>query len=151
MAGEPRHNNQTMSKASYGKELIAAAQAADFDKVSALQGADAKYIDDPPGMWGSCDTKSALHMALSQPAVSHADAKKVIVALVAAGADVNALRKDYDWRGCGHSNTAFEMLLGTLRAYGRAQIHVGLHERRYACMQAPSRRSAKTRTSSRPS
>ena len=141
-----------MAKASCSKDLITAAQAADFDKVSALlaKGADAKYIDDPPGMWGSCDTKTALHMALSH-SVSHTDAKKVIVALVAAGADVNALRKDYDWRGCGHSNTAFEMLLGTLRAYGRAQIHVGLHERRYACMQAPSRRSAKTRPSSRPS
>lgn len=106
--------------AAYSKELITAAHAADFGKVSELlaRGADAKYVDDPEGIWGSCDRKSALHMALSHPAVVHADAKKVVLALLAAGADVNALRKNYDWRGCGHSNTAFEMLLGSGSALG---------------------------------
>lgn len=36
-----------------------------------------------------------------------------MLALVAAGADVNAHRRKYDWRGCGSSNTAFEMLLAS--------------------------------------
>merc|ERR1711988_58676 len=97
------------------KELITAAGAADYDKVSKLlaQGADAKYVSDPPGTWGSCDTKSALHMALSYGAVSQPEAKKVVLGLVAAGANVNAQRRNYDWRGCGSSSTAFEMLLGS--------------------------------------
>jgi hypothetical protein len=140
--------------AAYNKELITAAHAADFGKVSELlaRGADAKYVDESAGIWGSCDRKSALHMALSHPAVVHADAKKVVLALLAAGADVNALRKNYDWRGCGHSNTAFEMLLGACVRMDVSMYSCGCASRcMQACMQDRDLRSALTQLSSRPS
>lgn len=40
-------------------------------------------------------------------------AKEVILALLNAGANVNELREESDWRGCGFSKSAFEMFLGS--------------------------------------
>ena len=53
----------------------------------------------------------ALHGSRSQ----HGDdrTKQIVLALLAAGADPNARRSKYDWRGCGHSESAFDMLLGS--------------------------------------
>jgi len=93
------------------EELISAAGNADLEEVKSLlgRGADAKYVHDPPGTWGSCDKRSALHMALRRTGDNRA--KPVILALVAAGASVNAMRVERDWRGCGRSESAFDMLL----------------------------------------
>jgi len=106
-------SSPSLPSLSLNEQLLAAASRADLEAVEALlaRGADAKYVDDPPGVWGSCDKKSALHMALE--CVDDPRAKGVILALVAAGASVNAVRAKSDWRGCGHSESAFDMLLAS--------------------------------------
>mmetsp|Transcript_19044 Transcript_19044/g.54644 ORF Transcript_19044/g.54644 Transcript_19044/m.54644 type:complete len:419 (+) Transcript_19044:99-1355(+) len=91
--------------------LIEAAGALDAERVTRLlaAGASAAFVHDPPGVWGSQDKKSALHMALPAP---RGEARSTIIeALIAAGADVNAVRASSDWRGCGSSESAFEMAL----------------------------------------
>lgn len=93
------------------QQLISAARDADLEAVQRYlaSGADAKFRDDQSG---TGEAKTALTVALQQTHGAKAKAaKEVILALVAAGADVNAVRAQYDWRGCGISTTAFEMLL----------------------------------------
>jgi len=98
---------------SLNEQLLSAAGNADLAEVQSLlaRGADAKFLHDPPGTWGACDKKSALHEALrrsGEPA-----AKEVILTLVTAGAPVNEMRQQRDWRGCGRSESAFDMLLAS--------------------------------------
>mmetsp|Transcript_16666 Transcript_16666/g.31002 ORF Transcript_16666/g.31002 Transcript_16666/m.31002 type:complete len:598 (-) Transcript_16666:199-1992(-) len=99
--------------------LIKAAGALNLDLVKELlsAGASAKFVHDPEGTWGAQDRKSALHMAIQglpyrdpEPAVVESW-KAVIATLLEANADVNARRSSSDWRGCGSSSTAFEMIL----------------------------------------
>eukprot|EP00927_Polykrikos_kofoidii_P034537 TRINITY_DN2928_c0_g2_i1.p1 TRINITY_DN2928_c0_g2~~TRINITY_DN2928_c0_g2_i1.p1 ORF type:complete len:457 (+),score=90.59 TRINITY_DN2928_c0_g2_i1:102-1373(+) len=91
--------------------LIKAAEQADVERVKILlnAGASAAFVHDPPGTWGSADTKSALHEALN---IRNAEENRraVIELLLNAKADVNAERRKSDWRGCGSTKTAFEML-----------------------------------------
>jgi hypothetical protein len=110
-AGPEEKSSKSKSSAELNQRLFAAATAADLDTVLALlaEGADAKYVDDPPGVWGSSNRKSVLHIALRHGASE--PIRQMILALVAAGADVNAMRSDFDWRGCGGSESAFNMLL----------------------------------------
>jgi len=87
-------------------------------------GADATFIDDPPGVWGSCSRKGPLHVAISHRPWPREDAseaevaeqfgrwKSILKLLVCAKADVNAKSAEYDWRGCGSTRTAFEMVMG---------------------------------------
>lgn len=91
-------------------DLIQAASELDLERVKALLdgGADARFVDEPPGTWGSSDSKSALHAALEN---RKGDSTEVVFALLDAKADVNAQRKCYDWRGCGTTSSAFEMAL----------------------------------------
>jgi len=96
--------------------LIQAAKDLDADRVGALlsAGASAAFVHDPPGTWGAQDRKTALHMAISSRVQKDAAAgswKAVIESLIAAKADVNAMRASSDWRGCGSSASAFEMIL----------------------------------------
>lgn len=97
--------------------LIKAAAALDLNLVKTLlsTGASAKFVHDPPGTWGATDRKSALHVAIQglrnpEPAAVESW-KGVIATLLEANADVNAKRSYCDWRGCGSSSTAFEMIL----------------------------------------
>lgn len=95
-------------------ELIEAAKSLDVQRVESLlaSGASAAFVHDPPGTWGSCSTKSALHVAISSGYREKWDqAWPVIQMLIAAKADVNAKRREYDWRGCGSTQSAFEMVL----------------------------------------
>lgn len=106
--------------------LVEDVETLDLARIDALltAGASASFVHDPPGIWGSCDTKSALHVAIErQPRDLHGlDAKQtqtaelgnwkaVIQTLIDAKADVNAEKSYSDWRGCGGSSTAFEMVL----------------------------------------
>ena len=98
------------------EQLIqACADICDAQHVADLlkQGASPRYVLDPEGVWGSCNTRTALHVALGNIGRSTADSEgyKVVRMLVEAGADVNAVRKEYDWRRCGRSESAFDMLL----------------------------------------
>jgi len=79
-------------------------------------GASAKFVHNPEGTWGAKDKKSALHMAITarRRLDSEDDLAKndrIISMLLDAKADVNAKRESSDWRGCGSSQTAFEMIL----------------------------------------
>jgi len=94
--------------------LIEAAGELDLDRVSALlaAGASAAFVHDPEGVWGSQSRKSALHKALRNCDADHRPLKRQVVeTLLAAKADVNAKQVSSDWRGCGSSNSAFEMAL----------------------------------------
>eukprot|EP00961_Rhodomonas_salina_P009200 125229-Rhodomonas_salina.2 len=103
--------------ASLNDQLLQAAEDLNLSLVRELlaKGADAAYLHDPEGVWGSQDSKTALHMALGsvsrKPAKEAEEGIEIIETLLAARADVNAKRARYDWRGCGSTSTAFEMLL----------------------------------------
>mmetsp|Transcript_48336 Transcript_48336/g.105170 ORF Transcript_48336/g.105170 Transcript_48336/m.105170 type:complete len:379 (+) Transcript_48336:134-1270(+) len=102
-------------------QLMAAAEALDLTLAKQLleKGADAKFIHDPPGIWGSCSKKGPLHMAIKmQPRKTKAllesefqlkleDWKELVKLLVEAGADVNGKTVDYNWREW----TPFEKIL----------------------------------------
>mmetsp|Transcript_13049 Transcript_13049/g.26114 ORF Transcript_13049/g.26114 Transcript_13049/m.26114 type:complete len:384 (+) Transcript_13049:206-1357(+) len=98
---------------SLDQKLLQAASELDLSKIEDLirEGASVKYIDDPEGVWGSCNKRTALHNALSAMSKGSQNAVAVVMMLLKAGADVNAERAEYDWRGCGRTETAFEMLL----------------------------------------
>jgi ankyrin repeat protein len=95
-------------------QLISAAQKLDFKAVQMLlaAGASAAFVHDPEGVWGSRSAKSALHVAISSGRRQQWDeAWPIVESLIQAKADVNALRSEYDWRGCGSDVSAFEMVL----------------------------------------
>jgi len=97
-------------------ELIEASAQNDLNRVRALlaKGALATHVQNKHGTWGAFSSRSALHAAIkAKPALAHEDAEWVALleVLLEAKADVNAMRKDYDWRGCGVSTTAFDMVL----------------------------------------
>lgn len=123
-SGELKLNAVVQQKPSMQEDLnmalIEAAGKLDLDSIKTLlaAGASAAFVHDPPGTWGSCDSKSALHVAIQcrargqGPPSSELDPwKSVIATLLEAKADVNAQRRQSDWRGCGSSSTAFEMVL----------------------------------------
>lgn len=66
--------------------------------------------------------ESALHAVIQNVKwdASDGDRKEwaeAVDLLVKAGADVNASYANYDWRGCGSTSTAFEMLLSRTASY----------------------------------
>jgi len=109
-------------------KLIAMAKETNLGEVQKLlaNGASAKFVDDPPGVWGSQNVMTALHMALSNARSKTDDSKEIVMALIAAGADPNQKRSQYDWRGCGHSESAFDMLLQSALASDPAVLEAFL-------------------------
>jgi len=99
----------SQSEPSLDAQLITAARKGETELVRSLlaSGASAAFVSDPPGVWGSCDRKTALHMALK------AQSRDAILLLIKASADVNAIRAESDWRGCGCRESAFDMLLSS--------------------------------------
>lgn len=102
--------------------LIEAAGKQDQDRILSLlaAGASAAFLHNPEGVWGSSDSKTALHMAIASKPHKDDDGdvdvdlsgwKLVMKTLLEAKSDVNAKRCESDWRGCGGSSTAFEMVL----------------------------------------
>jgi len=107
-----------MSAQDLNMELMEAAAACDLTYVKQLleSGANAAFIHDPQGVWGSCSKKGPLHLALRKmPSEDDVEQTKtwfdVLHSLVEARADVNAESAEYDWRGCGSTKTAFELAL----------------------------------------
>merc|ERR1711988_555718 len=95
---------------SLNDQLLLAANKGTVQEVKHLldKGADPCYDHNPPGVWGSQDRKSPLHQAI----IRRDECRKgVIRALIDAKADANAVQSNYDWRGCGSSVSAFEMVL----------------------------------------
>jgi len=128
VSGELKLNAVIQRKPSWQEDLnlalIKSAQTLDLAQIKTLlsAGASAAFVHDPPGTWGSCDAKSALHVAIrsrpragsgceASPLVGVDDWIAVIDTLLEAKADVNAQQRNRDWRGCGSSSTAFEMIL----------------------------------------
>jgi len=101
--------------------LIDAAGTLDHSRVQTLlaAGASAAFIHNPPGRWGSCDARSALHVAIQRQPRAQAGAhstevdqwKALLQTLLEAKADANAERRKAGWGGCGSSISAFEMVL----------------------------------------
>jgi len=103
------------------QQLMEAVAACDPTSVQQLleAGANAAFIDDPEGVWGSRSKKGPLHLALRKMNLhtSDPDGEKlkdcslVVRRLLEARADVNSESAEYDWRGCGSTSTAFELAL----------------------------------------
>jgi len=103
--------------------LMGAAKTLDLEKVLQLleEGASAKFKHDPEGVWGSKDSYTALHAAIlarhqegsgtENEGKSYETKVAVIRALLEAGAEVNATKEDYNWKGSGSTRTAFELVL----------------------------------------
>lgn len=72
-----------------------------------------------PGVWGACRNESALHAALQaspRPSCSSEKERKqrwmeVLCLLLENGANPNDKFEDYNWKGRGSSETAFDMVL----------------------------------------
>lgn len=100
-------------------ELVGAAGRLDAEHVAVLlaEGASAKFVHELPGTWGSASSKTALHAAIEARPQDMASTDGVgawvatIKLLLDAKSDVNAKRREYDWRGCGTTRTAFEMVV----------------------------------------
>jgi len=98
-------------------ELLEAAEILSLPRVQSLieAGASAAFVHDPPDNAAAVaakSTKSALHVAISSGRGDKWEqAWPIVESLIAAKADVNAPRHEYDWRGCGASLSAFEMVL----------------------------------------
>ncbi|CAJ1379659.1 unnamed protein product, partial [Effrenium voratum] len=107
------------------KSLLEAASRVDLERVRELlqSGAEASFIDDPEGVWGARSKKGPLHVALRKrpyksdevDSTSYQDQlnnwTQVIRTLIEARADVNEASEEYDWRGCGHTGTAFDLAM----------------------------------------
>ncbi|OLP81307.1 hypothetical protein AK812_SmicGene38157 [Symbiodinium microadriaticum] len=106
------------------KSLLEAASMLNLEAIQKLlaSGADATHIDDPDGVWGSKSKKGPLHLALrARPFKSDEAAssyqqqlnhwKAVVRTLIDAKADVNVQSEEYDWRGCGHTCSAFDLVI----------------------------------------
>ena len=87
-------------------------------------------MHDPEGTWGSRDSKTALHAALMGipwACAKHISrAKQIVKMLLEAGADVNSKRSSYDWRGCGGSESAFDMVLEKTGLLGAGMLELCL-------------------------
>mmetsp|Transcript_63038 Transcript_63038/g.117950 ORF Transcript_63038/g.117950 Transcript_63038/m.117950 type:complete len:364 (+) Transcript_63038:59-1150(+) len=106
------------------KSLLEAASMLNLEAIRDLleSGADAAYIDDPDGVWGSKSKKGPLHLALRKRPFKSDEAassyreqlnhwKDVVSTLIDAKADVNVRSEEYDWRGCGHTCSAFDLAI----------------------------------------
>jgi hypothetical protein len=100
-------------------ELVEAARDCRWSDAEALLAsgkASARAKVESEGTWGAKSACSALHASLgmnSQGVVCVELARE----LLEGGADPNGLYEERDWRGSGHSETAFEMVLArALRA-----------------------------------
>eukprot|EP00301_Raphidiophrys_heterophryoidea_P002685 c11249_g1_i2.p1 GENE.c11249_g1_i2~~c11249_g1_i2.p1 ORF type:complete len:307 (+),score=88.20 c11249_g1_i2:111-923(+) len=98
------------------EKLLQAAKDGTVDDIKNLlrEGADAKFISDPPGGWGSQSRVGPLHLVLQRkdeiPVEQWREACSV---LLEAGADPNEKHSDYDWRGCGSTLTGFQMAIAS--------------------------------------
>eukprot|EP00567_Pseudictyota_dubia_P009620 CAMPEP_0197446338 /NCGR_PEP_ID=MMETSP1175-20131217/11307_1 /TAXON_ID=1003142 /ORGANISM="Triceratium dubium, Strain CCMP147" /LENGTH=396 /DNA_ID=CAMNT_0042977435 /DNA_START=42 /DNA_END=1232 /DNA_ORIENTATION=+ len=106
--------------------LINAAGDLDISKIQRLlDGAtseeerrDLLAVERNEGTWGACHHQAALHAAIRglNRRDSATDEKRrrwieVLELLLRNGADANDVYSDYDWRGCGKSESAFQMIL----------------------------------------
>eukprot|EP00933_Yihiella_yeosuensis_P052777 TRINITY_DN50902_c0_g1_i1.p1 TRINITY_DN50902_c0_g1~~TRINITY_DN50902_c0_g1_i1.p1 ORF type:complete len:386 (-),score=81.54 TRINITY_DN50902_c0_g1_i1:335-1492(-) len=110
--------SETDGRIDINMRLMEAAKKCDLSEVKKLleAGASAAFIHDPEGVWGSCSKKGPLHLALqawrrTSDETVNTKAKELVETLIEAKADVNAEMAEYDWRGCGSRQTAFEMAL----------------------------------------
>ena len=112
------------SMSELNKSLLEAASMLNLEAIQKLlaSGADATHIDDPDGVWGSKSKKGPLHLALrARPFKSDEAAssyqqqlnhwKAVVRTLIDAKADVSVQSEEYDWRGCGHTCSAFDLVI----------------------------------------
>merc|ERR1719160_1364305 len=109
----------TEAEEALGMELMEACKKCDLEKAREListKGASAAFVNNREGVWGSREKESVLHAALSSRTPGddknkYRDWVSLIRLLVENKADVNEKQENYDWRGCGSTNSAFEMML----------------------------------------
>ena len=99
------------------EQLIDACSKQDSFIVQKLlsEGAQADFLLKKDGTWGAYEQYSALHLAilgLPDSATTEQEAiwKEIIQILLKNGANPNATKESYDWRGCGGKQTAFQLL-----------------------------------------
>ncbi|KAH3762845.1 hypothetical protein Pelo_5293 [Pelomyxa schiedti] len=96
------------------EELLAASRKCDVGKMKSLlndMGANAAFESFKEGTWGARTRVSPIHLAIK--AWNSPSRVEAITLLLEHGAKVNAKYEDYDWRGCGVEETAFQMIQGT--------------------------------------
>jgi ankyrin repeat protein len=100
------HNDSAKSESlSLDDQLLLAAQENDLDRAKSLcdQGASPAFVNRKEGTWGARTAAAAIHFALQNHNI------EMTRLLLEKGAKPSALWEDYDWRGGGSSQTAFDM------------------------------------------
>ncbi|KAL6071212.1 hypothetical protein QOT17_006452 [Balamuthia mandrillaris] len=103
-------------------QVVKAKEAGKALELLASGAADVTYERYEEGTWGAHTRESALHHALfnlRDEVYRQREAKskeplqwrQVVLELLEKGAKVNSKYESYDWRGCGSSQTAFELIL----------------------------------------
>jgi hypothetical protein len=88
-------------------QLIEATKKGDVNAVKDLlaKGANAAYSKFTPGVWGADRRESPIHHALPMEYGGNFQ-REIFKILLDAGADINAIFMQYDWRGCGSKVTS---------------------------------------------
>lgn len=96
-----------------GEELFFAIQEGDENGVQAClkNGADPSFCKHEEGTWGANDSISAIHQALRLKD----DEKRIKITslLIENKANLDCKESHYDWRGCGSSVSALELVMKT--------------------------------------
>ena len=101
------------------RKLLTECKNQDLDNIKKLiaNGAQARYIGESVG---TCDThkESILHAAISSLSEDTKAAretwKEIILVLLKNGANPNEKYQNYDWRGCGESQSVFDLMRNNL-------------------------------------
>ena len=98
-------------------KLMTECKNQDLGKIKELiaNGAQANYVKRIQGTWGAYKRESVLHAAMQSLKKENEKTdvktwKEIILLLLKSGSDPNEKYEDYDWRGCGTSQSVFDLM-----------------------------------------